>query len=124
MTKLARWITTLLVLMTWQSYGQSNKQVESLVDPTKPVRQLSTNELNEQGFYQDGFPDIKISAVFLTNEKRHAVINGETLLEGQIFKGLTVIKIHKNGVILSNADTQKEYLINNNNFLKDTTDDF
>ena len=114
----------LIVAVAWQAYGQNKNQVESLPDPTRPADLQKSGEINEQGLYPDGFPQVKVSAVFMQGENKHAVINGQSLFEGQVFQGLKLVKIHSNGVILATSQTQKEFLINNNNFIKDTTDDF
>ena len=104
--------------------GLANGQAETLRDPTQPMVNNSTRGTGQQGLSADGFPQVKIEAVFLQGDNKRAVINGETLVEGQDWKGFNLLKIHPNGVILSNTERQKEFLINNNNFLKDTTDDF
>ena len=118
---ISRGVLTLVICLF---AGMANGQAETLRDPTQPIMNNSALGSGQQGLSADGFPQVKIEAVFLHGDHKRAVINGETLVEGQDWKGFNLLKIHPNGVILSNAEKQKEFLINNNNFLKDTTDDF
>ena len=114
----------MVVLVCSLLTGWASGQAETLRDPTQPMNNKGTSGSNGEGLTADGFPMVKIEAVFLQGESKRAVINGQTLVEGQNWKGFSLLEIHPNGVILSNTQRQKEFLINNNNFLKDTTDDF
>ena len=119
MTRLKSWAWVICVLPAF-----CEAQYAVLPDPTKPVNVPAKGETDDQGNDADGFPRVKIEAVFLQGESKTAVINGQTVQEGQSWKGFNLLKVHANGVVLADAEKQKEFLINNYNFLKDATDDF
>lgn len=95
---------------------------QDLQDPTRPHNVTK----NQQGMVvnADGFPTIKVSAVFINESSKHAMINGRMLKEGQQWNGLSVLEIHQAGVVLANQESQKEFLIHINNFKKDASNDF
>lgn len=102
----------------------SGTNAQELVDPTRPKSQ-SAKAQTENGLGADGFPNVNLSAVFINNKNKHAVMNGQSIAEGEQWKGFQVTKVHRNGVILMNKENKKkEFLINNNNVKKDASNDF
>ncbi|GAC13791.1 hypothetical protein [Aliiglaciecola lipolytica] len=93
------------------------------VDPTKPkgvgILGLGKTELGETGA-----APIVLSAVFIKNTSKIAVINGESVLEGQSWKGNQVKKIHKDGVVLVVDGRETELLLNQYSIKKDASNDF
>ena len=97
---------------------------QTLPDPTKPKQVVGEGELDAQGLDAQGFPSVNVSAVFITAESKRAIVNGESVTVGALYKGLQVVEIHNNGVVLANAQQEKEFLVNNNTFIKDASNDF
>ncbi|GAA0856530.1 hypothetical protein [Aliiglaciecola litoralis] len=100
-----------------------NIQAQQLVDPTQPqgftagtsVKSDSTDTSNST---------IVVSAVFIKGASKLAVLNGESVAEGQNWKGNTVKMIHKNGVVLVTQGRETELFINQNSIKKDASNDY
>ena len=93
-----------------------------LVDPTRP----QNYNPNFNGVVTDNSKSnsIKLSAIFIRPQGKYAVVNGETLVEGQSWNGYEITRVHANGIILKNQDGEKEILVNNNSIKKDASNDF
>ena len=94
-------------------------QAQGLPDPTRPLDLKS-----EVGMAQDGFPQVKINAVFVTAQGVHAIINGQSVNVGDSWQGLTLISLTRDSVVLARGQERKEYFITNTTFKKDVTNDF
>lgn len=85
----------LILLLFFCNFG-----VESQVlrDPTQPA---GTNRTSAgQGDAQTGIANLTLSAVFISKENTHAVINGKNLVPGDVVEGATVFKIEADAVTL------------------------
>ena len=72
----------------------------SLVDPTRPLGDLTTSHIAPSEFV--------LTSVMITGKKRVAVINGEQMLEGQEIGGAEVVSIQPGKVILLRGDRSEE----------------
>ncbi len=116
---IARYPMTISILMFVSSIN-----AQQLVDPTRPKTQSAIAQ-SENGLGADGFPKVNLSAIFINENNKHAVMNGQSIAEGEQWKGFRVAQVHHDGVILMNKEKKKkEFLINNNNVKKDASDDF
>ena len=110
-------LVALLVACVCQSHAQQ------LVDPTKP-KIIPNQSESADGEQIDGFPQVKVSAIFINQEKRHAILNGQSVNEGDRWKGMLLAKVHQNGIVLvNNENVEKEFTINQN-VKKDASHDF
>ena len=112
----------LLLILTFALSFLASAQ--TLPDPTKPKSVISEGGVGADGLDAQGFPSVLVSAVFLKNNSRIAIVNGNSLKVGDLLNGTEVVDIHKNGIVLRKADQKKEFLINNTQFLKDASNDF
>lgn len=98
----------------------STTVAQTLVDPTRP---LSYAGKGSADMAADGFPAIKVSAVFIKNSGNYAIVNGRTVYEGDTFDGITVTSVSRSGVVISGEKGQKSVPINNNKFRKDAANE-
>lgn len=96
---------------------------QHLPDPTQP--QSSTQLNSAENKIIDGFPKIEVSAVFINGTRKHAIVNGQTLSEGQQWQGFKLLQVTSLGVVLANQQGPKTFLIDNNiNIKKDLENGF
>ncbi|GAA6184463.1 hypothetical protein [Aliiglaciecola sp. NS0011-25] len=95
---------------------------QQLIDPTKPKGAgLLTTKSNED---ENGPAPIVLTAVFIKSNSKVAVINGESVLEGQSWRGNQVKKINKDGVVLIVDGRETDLLLNQYSIKKDASNDF
>lgn len=95
---------------------------EPLIDPTMPKGYLPSAD--GQLSTSQGNADIVLSAVFIRGQNRYAVLNGDTVAQGESWKGFTVIEVNANRVILQSQDNRQEILVNPQPIKKDVANDF
>ncbi|GAB5381696.1 MAG: hypothetical protein Alis3KO_35790 [Aliiglaciecola sp.] len=95
---------------------------QQMVDPTQPQDFIPTTAANSEA--SGGATAIIISAVFINGERKTAVINGDTVTEGQTWQGNKVKKVHKGGVVLVMQGRETELFINQHSIKKDASNDF
>ena len=108
-----------------------------LRDPTRPANKVvlvdetaSAGELNNEGGLvttEDGggsFPVPKLSAIVVTDDAKYAIINNEVVYEGQQWRNVLLAKIKPYSITLSLNDQIKEITINNNDFIKESDENF
>lgn len=95
---------------------------KELVDPTKPKNFAvqSTDDTTET----PSSNSIKLSAVFIKSKGKYAIINGQTVAEGQSWNGFELTRVHAGGIVLKNQDGEKAVLVNYNSIKKDASNDF
>jgi len=104
----------MLLVICGQLWGQQ------LVDPTRPVSpQMSTPDTQVHTS-----STIQLNAVFSKGASKYAIINGETVKEGQQIEGLTLVLIAPNRVVLLGGDGRQEFFVNNTHFKKDVNNGF
>ena len=90
------------------------------VDPTRPApQQLSTPQSQ-----MVASSTIRLEAIFSTGISKYAIINGQTVSQGQTIAGFTLVAISQNRIVMSDNDTRQEFFVNNTNFKKDTNHGF
>lgn len=113
-------LCVLLALFIVATFAHS----QQLVDPTTPKYHIKSAETSD-GLMVDGFPVIKVSAVFINQNAKVAIVNGQSVTEGTDWNGMLISKVHRDGVVLvNNENVKKEFLINNDNVKKDASNDF
>jgi hypothetical protein len=114
-----KWLCILLFLFACPVLAQQN-----MADPTRPheTKKSSVMKTDEQNPSGDG--QLKVTAIFVSEQGQHAIINGKNYSAGQTVLGNKVVSIEQHRVVLSGADGRKEFFINNNNAKKDTANGF
>jgi hypothetical protein len=107
-------IVCLIVLSTY--YCGVSAQV--LSDPTRPQEANSAARSNEQ------VDTLLLSAIFISEQSKQAIINNQSFVEGQIIQGFTVFSIAKNRVELRGPEGHKILQLINNDIKKDANNDF
>ena len=87
-------IAVLLMALT------SAAAAEELRDPTRP------HTFNSVERTVDGVPSFSINAIFVSDDRRLAIINGERVRVGDVVSGATVLDIQKEQVTLSVSGKQ------------------
>lgn len=95
---------------------------QQMVDPTQP--QNFTPAASSNNDAANGTAAILVTAVFIHGERKTAVINGDTVSEGQNWQGNKVKKVHKGGVVLVKQGRETELFINQYSIKKDASNDF
>ncbi|MFT6896126.1 MAG: MSHA biogenesis protein MshK [Paraglaciecola sp.] len=104
----------MLVVICGQLWGQQR------VDPTRPVQpQISAPDTEARAS-----SIIELKAVFSKGVSKYAIINGETVTEGQQIAGFTVVLIAANRVVLLGSEGRQEFFVNNTHFKKDVNNGF
>lgn len=101
---------------------------EVLTDPTRPKTGVAQHGLVDNKS-NDGFPIIKLEAVFVGEKERFAIIDGKTISEGGSLQGFELVKVTQTGIILrgqvQDSEKQRSYMINKNSDIKkDRSNDF
>jgi len=112
-------VRLLLIVMAIAGMQVTAKE---LVDPTKPKNfaiQSADGDVDASNS-----SSIKLSAVFIKSKSKYAVINGQTVAEGQSWNGYELTRVHAGGIVLKNQDGEKAVLVNNNSIKKDASNDF
>lgn len=96
-------------------------QAQTLTDPTRPVN-VDWSASASDDRQADGFPALKLEAVFISEHGRYAIIDGATLNEGDKFKGFTLMSVTSKGIVLAGevrgAPMQRRFLLTQNNDIK------
>lgn len=112
-------LSLLLWGVTWSTVAQ-----QELTDPTRPAKVAANADQPAGNVDDDGFPAIAISAIFHSKSGKRVVIDGESLTEGDIYKGLDVVEITLNSVVMANQQKQKTYYFTNQNVANNVSTDF
>lgn len=117
----------LITLFVFLSFGI---EAQLLVDPTKPPRDRTletedgSEEIIETRVDASGIPNARVTAIFVSNEARYAIINGDTVFEGETWRNVKVAKVNLSSVVLQNENNKKEIKINNINIIKESAHDY
>lgn len=87
-------IAVLLLALT------SAASAEELRDPTRPH---TSNRVERT---VDGVPSFSVNAIFVSDDRKLAIINGERVQIGDVVSGATVVDIQKEQVTLSVSGRQ------------------
>ncbi|WJG09702.1 hypothetical protein [Aliiglaciecola sp. LCG003] len=102
--------------------GLSQAGGQQLSDPTQPKGFIAGN--SAAGKESGSSSIIAVSAVIIKSTGNHAVLNGDTVAEGQRWHGYIVEKVHDKGVVLSAQGRETELFINQFSIKKDASNDF
>lgn len=91
---------------------------QPLPDPTRPAK-VNTG-LTAAGQQNS----LQLSAVFISQQSKQAIINNKSVIEGQIIQGFTVFSITPDRVELRGPEGSKILHVYNNNIKKDVNDVF
>jgi len=91
-------------------------QAQTHLDPTRPAP-IATQVLTGEGG-KDGGGQPRVSAVFINDSNKHAIVNGQLLSEGQNWHGFEVLEINPSGVVLVSQEGQLTILIDKNLHIK------
>ncbi|MFT4993415.1 MAG: hypothetical protein ACI965_000434 [Paraglaciecola sp.] len=97
---------------------------QGLVDPTRPYISKHATVMQKEGPNVAGDSRLKVTAIFISQQHRRAIINGKNYYEGQTVFGNKILSIEQNRVVLGDADGSQELLMNKNNIKKDITNGF
>ncbi|WP_416307194.1 hypothetical protein [Neptunicella sp. SCSIO 80796] len=93
-------------------------------DPTRPPVLDHNMDLAVSENNSNGFPPIKVSAIFSSAEGQYAIINGRTLSVGQGWANIELIAIGEDSVTLSANDVVKTFVIHSHSTKKDVANVF
>ncbi|MDN4501930.1 hypothetical protein QX776_05930 [Alteromonadaceae bacterium BrNp21-10] len=111
-----------MVLLICVGFSSVGVQAQTLSDPTRPLTfDGDTTNTQPQGRQADGFPAISVSAIFISPSSKYAIINGNTLFEGQGWSNVLVTKITLNTVTLAIEDVVKTFEIQPTTIKKDVS---
>ena len=88
------------------------------VDPTRPQHYSKKMQEGEQ------ISELQLSAVFISSNGKHAVINGKSYSEGESLLAYKVVSIRPNQVELVGPQGKQLLYINNNNVKKEADNGF
>lgn len=90
---------------------------QGLTDPTRPQNVSKQMDEPQQNA-------LSLTAIFISGNGKHAIINGKSYREGQVISGFEVLLISSNKVELSGPEGKQSLFVNNNNFKKDAHNGF
>lgn len=91
---------------------------DAQVDPTRPVYDSKKMQDREQ------ISELQLSAVFISSNGKHAVINGKSYSEGESLLAYKVASISPNQVELVGPQGKQLLFIHNNNVKKEAENGF
>lgn len=112
--------STLLILLF--VFGTAKAQL--LQDPTRPPLRVtvgqsdSTNPVEEVAAV-DGIPHAVVTAIFVSEISRYAIINNDMVSEGETWRNVLLAKVNHDSVELSNGDNRKVVRIFNTEIAKE-----
>lgn len=111
------WLLVVLCILAVSANAQN------LQDPTKPLvnSNLQTGASSQKDNGSQGF---ELTAIMIREQHKQAIINGQSVEEGQILQDYQVISISQHKVVLSGVDGEQSLVINKNNVKKDINNDF
>lgn len=84
------------------------------LDPTRPPQRMTVEQLNpdsdaaqDEGTAVDGIPNAVVTAIFVTESNRYAIINSDMVEEGEAWRNVLLTKINSDSIELSNGDNRK-----------------
>ncbi|NCP65806.1 MAG: hypothetical protein GW763_16720 [Paraglaciecola sp.] len=89
-----------------------------LNDPTRPASSVASTKDTQ------GEQSLKLNAIFITDERRLAIINGKSYSAGEQVQGKKVVTILANQVELAGPEGKQVLYVNNNNTKKDVNHGF
>jgi MSHA biogenesis protein MshK len=95
-----------------------------LVDPTRPHTSKNLAVTQDKGLKPAAGTPLQVMAIFISQQNKHAIINGKNYSEGQMVLGNKIISIEKHRVVLRGANGSKELFINYNHIKKDVSHGF
>jgi hypothetical protein len=115
-------LLTMLCMMPWTTVLAQSKV---LPDPTRPP--VSANQ-EAAGDSSAETPQTvnqaRLMAVFIKPAGRSAVINNDTVVEGQTWNGMQVLKIHPRRVVLKSESGTQELVLNDIIIKRDAQNEF
>lgn len=103
-------------------FNVSLPMVQASTDPTRPQDHYA--DADNENNMPSATDNMVVSAVFISNSARCAIVNGQTLVLGAAIGDFQVVEIHSQGVVLQSNRIRKEILINNQFIKKDASNDF
>lgn len=106
----------MLVILVILSIGL-NAQV--VIDPTRPANKMiaapesvdKSGEREDTAAIQEGtvIPRANLTAIFMSEETKYAIINNQIVYEGEKWRNAILIEIKPNSVVMKAAQTTKEF---------------
>lgn len=103
--------------------------LQILKDPTRPAVKPGASSLgavnsdaNSSGLAENaadaaGFPNVKLSAIVVTEPVKYAIINNEVVYEGQTWRNVVLSRVKPYSIVLTSESQEKEITINDNDFI-------
>lgn len=127
-----------LLMMVISFVAVTHVHAQEMRDPTRPANKGPIAAENADGVSVEGeggqgdgeqnqqvsFPQIKLSAIVVTEDRKYAIIGNEVVYEGQQWKSVFLSKIKPYSVTFRLNDLTKEITINNNDFITESNDQF
>lgn len=101
----------------------ASAQANTLQDPTKPKPSSSLSN-SDKGPKNPMQVALKLTAIIDNNQFKQAIINGRSVVEGQLVQGYKVVLISQGHVVLDGSKGKQMLYVNNNNIKKDTNNGF
>lgn len=95
-------------------------------DPTRPPKKMQAVEVDEgadaelQEDIATGMPKAIVTAIYVTDNSRYAIINNDIVHEGETWKNVVVKTINLDNVVLAKNDVQKVIGLFNIDVAKET----
>lgn len=94
-------------------------QAQVVIDPTRPANKVvaSSESIDESGEQEDTaaiqegttIPRADLTAIFLSEENKYAIINNQIVYEGEKWRNAILVEVKPNSVVMKAAQTTKEF---------------
>lgn len=98
--------------------GSAAAQAQLPEDPTRPPAQIGESALTSQDVKQNNIGMPAVTAIFISPERRYAMVDGEVLYQGEQFRGMAVLEIRAGSVLFRHNDNDIEVALRQNKTLK------
>lgn len=98
--------------------GSTALQAQLLEDPTRPPAQLGSSLAVGQNEQDAGATMPVVTAIFISPERRYAMVDGETRYKGDQVRGMAVVEIRAGSVLFRQNDNDIEVALRQGKTLK------
>lgn len=113
----ARFLLLLSVVSSVALAQESSDPTRPPITRSNPAQQSADNSLSVS--QASGIPDVVVSAIFFSEERRFAIIDNDMVAEGETWNNVLLTKVNKDSIELENGDFRRVVKVFNANIAEE-----